>query len=135
MSNFPEHIILFDGVCNLCNGAVRFVSKRDKKKLIHFASLQSEPGQNLLAKHGLSTTDLDTFVYIKHSHCFTRSEAGLQVLSDLGGIWKILSYAKVFPKTLLDFMYNMVAKNRYRIFGKTDSCVIDDMEISQNVIK
>ena len=129
MPNFPNHIILFDGICNLCNGAVKFVVKRDKKKVFHFASLQSNSGQKLLKKYGLSTDDLDTFVYIKNGKHFTKSKAGLMVLNDLGGIWKFFSYVKFLPEKPLDFVYNQIAKNRYRIFGKKKQCTMTEIDL------
>jgi len=135
MDNFPNHIILFDGMCNLCNGAVRFVSKRDKKKIFHFASLQSNSGQALLEKYGLSTDDLDTFVYINNGKHFTRSKAGLMVLNELGGIWKLFSFLKFLPAKFLDFIYNKIAKNRYRIFGKKAQCMMMEIDLEERILK
>lgn len=135
MDNFPNHIILFDGICNLCNGAVKFVSKRDKKKIFHFASLQSNSGQLLLKKHGLSTDDLDTFVYINLGKHFTKSKAGLMVLNDLGGIWKLFSFLKFLPTKFLDFIYNKIAKNRYRVFGKKSQCTMMEIDLKERILK
>jgi len=135
MKTYPDHIILFDGICNLCNGTVRFVSKRDKKKIFHFASLQSNSGQDLLKRYGLKTNDLDTFVYISEGKHFTRSRAGLMVLSDLGGIWKLFSLLKFLPEKFLDFIYNKIAKNRYRIFGKKDQCSMMELDLKENILK
>ncbi|HEY9113695.1 MAG TPA: DCC1-like thiol-disulfide oxidoreductase family protein [Bacteroidales bacterium] len=135
MEKFPNHIILFDGVCNLCNGAVKFVSRRDKHKIFHFASLQSLSGQALLKKYGLSTDDLDTFVYIKDGRHFIRSKAGLMVLSDLGGIWKFFSILKFLPAIFLDFIYNKIAKNRYRIFGKKNQCTMMEIDLEERILK
>jgi len=135
MKKFPDHIILFDGVCNLCNGAVKFVSTYDRKKIFHFASLQSNSGQELLKKYGLSTDELDTFVYINKNQCFTRSTAGLMVLNDLGGIWKLIGFLKFFPIRFLDFLYNKIAKNRYRIFGKKDSCSMIEIDLNERILK
>jgi predicted DCC family thiol-disulfide oxidoreductase YuxK len=135
MDNIPEHIILFDGVCNLCNGAVKFVNKHDKKKIFHFASLQSNSGQKLLNKYGLSTSDLDTFVYIKSGEYYTRSKAGLMVLNDLGGIWKLFCFLKFPSAKFLDFIYNKIAKNRYRIFGKKTRCTMMEIDLKERILK
>lgn len=135
MNKLPKHIILFDGICNLCNGAVQFVFKYDRKKIFHFASLQSNSGQKLLKKYGLNTNDLDTFVYIKNEKYFTRSKAGLLVLNDLGGIWKLFSIIKFLPEKFLDFIYDKIAKNRYRIFGKKDQCSMVEIDLNDKILK
>lgn len=135
MRKFPDHIILFDGVCNLCNGAVKFVCRHDRKKIFHFASLQSNSGQELLKKYGLSADELDTFVYINKNQCYTRSAAGLEVVKDLGGIWKLLLFLKFFPAKFLDFLYTKIALNRYRIFGKKDSCTMMEIDLNERILK
>lgn len=135
MPNFPNHIILFDGICNLCNGAVKFIVKRDKKKIFRFASLQSETGRYLLEKYGLSTTELDTFVYVRNGRHYVRAEAGLLVLKDLGGMWELLGKMNFLPASVKNFLYQLIAKNRYRIFGKMVQCTIMEIDFDERILK
>ena len=134
MSNSQQHILLFDGVCNLCNSIVQFTIKNDPKGKFKFASLQSESGQALLKNLGLPTDDLDSFVFIKGNNYFLKSSAGLNVLKELGGIWKLFYILIIFPKPLRDFVYGLIAKTRYRIFGKRDVCMVPTDELKQRFL-
>ncbi len=129
MDNNQTHILLFDGVCNLCNGIVQFTIKRDPKAKFKFASLQSESGQSLLKQFGLPTDDFNSFVYINGEKCFLKSSAGLHVLKELGGIWKVFYIFIIFPRPFRDFVYNLIAKTRYKIFGKRDTCIVPTPDI------
>ena len=130
-----KHILLFDGVCNLCIGVVNFIIKRDTKEKFKFAALQSESGQTLLKRFGLSTHDFDSFIFISGEKYFIKSSAGLHVLKELGGVW-ILFYALIiFPRPLRDFIYAIVAKTRYRIFGKRDTCMIPTPEVKRRFLQ
>ena len=124
MDNFVSPIILFDGVCNLCASFIQFIIKRDPEGKFRFASMQSETGKALLIKCGLSTTEFNSFVYISHDGHFLKSTAGLKLLKELGGIYQFLYWFIIIPKPLRDFIYTIVAKNRYQLFGKKDSCAI-----------
>ena len=117
-------IILFDGLCNLCNGSVKFIIKRDKLESFKFASLQSSVGKSLLKQYGINQERIDSIVYIKDERFLLRSDAVLNILKDLGSIWKTCYIFIVVPKFIRDFVYNAIAKSRYRIFGKRDSCLI-----------
>lgn len=134
MSNNETHILLFDGVCNLCNSIVQFTIKRDPKGKFKFASLQSESGQALLKKFGLPTDDFDSFVFISGDKLFLKSSAGLHVLKELGGFWKMFYFLIIFPRPLRDFIYNIIAKTRYRIFGKRDTCMVPTDNIKQRFL-
>ena len=129
------HILLFDGVCNLCTGIVKFIIKRDKKEKFRFAALQSESGQALLKKFGLSATDFDTFVLISGDKYYTKSTAGLLVLKELGGLWEVLYVYIVFPESMRNFIYDIVAKTRYHIFGKRDNCIVPTPEIKNRFLE
>lgn len=129
MSNYETQILLFDGVCNLCISIVQFIIKRDPKGKFKFASLQSESGQALLKKFGLPTNDIDSIVFINGDKYYLKSSAGLHVLKELGGVWKLFYVFIIFPGPLRDFMYNTIAKTRYRIFGKRDTCMVPTTEI------
>ncbi len=127
MNNCP--VILFDGVCNLCNGAVQFVIKRDTKKYFSFASLQSVEGQKLLNEHHLPASDINSFVLIENEQAFTRSAAALRVTKKLNALWPLLYGFMIVPKFIRDGVYNWVAKNRYKWFGKKDACMIPTPEL------
>ncbi len=115
-------VILFDGVCNLCNGFVDFVIRRDPNKQFRFGTLQSEIGQATLKKHGLATIDFDTVLLVEGERVWTKSDAALRVLRQLSGAWP-LSYAFIIvPRVVRDGVYSLIGNNRYRIFGKSSSC-------------
>ncbi len=124
-----DKIILFDGICNLCNSLVIFLIKRDSKSKFKFAAIQSNAGQNLLKKFGLTFHDVNTLVYIKGERYFLKSSAILYILKDLGGGWILFFAFIITPKFIRDFFYNLIANSRYRILGKRDNCMIPDPEI------
>ncbi len=127
MSDGP--IILFDGVCNLCNGAVQYVIKHDREGIFRFASLQGEHGQRLLKQHNLPAAELSTFVLIKDGKAFTKSTAALLVAKQLNGVVKSLYIFRAIPAFVRDAVYNFIARNRYRLFGRKDSCMIPSPEL------
>jgi predicted DCC family thiol-disulfide oxidoreductase YuxK len=124
----PPYILFFDGVCNLCNRSVQFVIKRDAKAKFRFASLQSESGQALLQKFRLPLNDFSSFVLIKGDTCYLRSTAGLHVLKELGGGWKLFYALIIIPRPLRDIIYSLVARTRYKVFGKCDTCMVPTPE-------
>jgi predicted DCC family thiol-disulfide oxidoreductase YuxK len=119
-----ERILLFDGVCNLCNGAVQFVINRDERQKFRFASLQSEAGQDLLRHFGLSTQRFDSFVLIEGERFHTESTAALRVAKQMGGGWPLLYAFIIVPAPIRNAVYRFVARNRYRWFGRKESCAI-----------
>ena len=118
-----ENILLFDGFCNLCSRLVNFIIRRDKKTKFLFVSLQSASGQSLLKKFGLPTDDFDSVVYIKSDKYFLKSSAILHILKEMGGIWKLFFIFIIIPRFIRDFIYTIIAKSRYKIFGRHDSCI------------
>jgi predicted DCC family thiol-disulfide oxidoreductase YuxK len=118
-----DRIILFDGVCNLCSRSVQFIIKRDSLGHFKFASLQGEIGQSLLKKHGLNN-DLTSFILIENEKVYLKSSAALRVSSKLDGAWGMLSILRILPPFLRDLLYDIVAKNRYKWFGKEESCML-----------
>ena len=110
-------VILFDGVCNLCSGSVQFILKRDKEKKFLFASLQSDYGQKLLKQYDLPTDTFNSFILFEDGKILTRSTAALKMFSQLKG-WKWVRLFWIVPKFIRDAVYNVIAKNRYRWFGK-----------------
>lgn len=122
--NSDQPILLFDGVCNLCNRLVRFIINRDRLSKIRFSPLQSAAGKSILLKHGLQESDLNSVVFIKGDKFFTRSSAILRLLKELGGAWKLFYVFLIIPPFIRDFMYNIIARSRYKVFGRTNSCMV-----------
>jgi len=130
-----SRIILFDGVCNLCNGAVQYVIKHDKKKLFYFAALQSEAGQGLLKKHALSPSDFNSFILVQNGKAYTKSTAALMVAKNLDGFIKLLSGFIIVPVIIRDAVYNTIARNRYKWFGKKDTCMMPTADLQSRFLK
>jgi predicted DCC family thiol-disulfide oxidoreductase YuxK len=116
-------IILFDGVCNFCNGAVNFVIRNDRKGRFKFAPLQSETGNQLRAEHNIGD-DVDSIVLIEDGEAYTLSTAALRIARGLDGIWKLAYALIIIPKSIRDRVYRVIANNRYRWFGKKDACMV-----------
>jgi predicted DCC family thiol-disulfide oxidoreductase YuxK len=124
-------IVLYDGVCGLCNQLVQFLLKRDKDDRLRYASLQSEFASKILVRHGLNPKDLDTVCVVVNfeesdERVLTKSTAILEVVGGLGGIWKISAVGKIFPRAVRDLFYDLVARNRYRVFGKYETCMLPE---------
>jgi predicted DCC family thiol-disulfide oxidoreductase YuxK len=126
MSQVPAKIILFDGVCNFCNWSVQFVMKRDSARQFYFASLQSDTGQALLERYGLKDAGIDSVVLIDTDKAYIKSRAALRIARGLDGWVKLLSIFRLVPTFLSDIVYDFVAANRYRWFGKRQHCMIPD---------
>ena len=122
-------IVLFDGVCNLCNSAVQFIIRHDKKKTFLFASLQSEMGQQLLAQYNFPLDELNSFILVENNKAYTRSSGALRVIKKLKGLWPLLYGFIIVPKFIRDGVYNWVGRNRYKWFGKQDACMIPTPEL------
>lgn len=129
----PENkkILLFDGVCNLCNNAVNFIIERDKKDVFRFASLQSEIGRKLTRERGIEVEEaMNSFILIEPGVAYyQRSTAALEVAKDLSGGYSMLGYFSFLPEGFRDSIYNLVARNRYKWFGKKDNCMIPTPEL------
>ena len=117
-------VILFDGVCGLCNWWVSFVLERDKRGRFRFAALQGEAGGELLRSHGLPVDQLDTVVLIAGERAYSKSAAVLEILKRLGFPWSLAAAGAVLPIGVRDGLYDFVARNRYRWFGRTETCRI-----------
>ena len=130
MSEAGKHpVILFDGVCNLCNGSVQYVIKHDPHRIFRFASLQSSFGQKILADHKLPENDFNSFILFEDGKMYTRSTAALRVAKRLTGFIKILYGFSIVPGFIRDGIYNLIAKNRYKWFGKKDACWLPTPEL------
>ncbi len=131
-----KKIILFDGVCNLCNTMVNFVIERDKKDAFRFVTLQSETGISILKKIGLYGNNIDSIVlYEPGVAYFYKATAALEIAKSLGGIYSILGYVlNILPDSILNFGYDSIAKNRYKWFGKEDACMIPTAELQSKFL-
>lgn len=129
------NVILFDGVCNLCNGAVQFVLKRDTRHAFRFASLQSNYGQQQLIKFGLDPNSLHSIILIRDTHFFQQSDAALEIARKLNYGWPLLYSFKILPQFIRDGIYNLIANNRYRFFGKREACWIPTPELKERFLE
>ena len=122
-------IILFDGVCNFCNGSVNFIIERDPSAYFKFAPLQSEIGEKLLKENGVDKTVTDSVVLIEDGKVYTYTTAALRIARRLNGFWRYFYGFVVVPPFVRDFFYRLLARNRYRLFGKQDACMLPSPEI------
>ncbi|QFT88762.1 hypothetical protein FIU87_08905 [Bacillus sp. THAF10] len=129
-----EQIILFDGVCNLCNSAVTFVIKRDKNEVFKFASLQSEAGKKLLRNKFNANEEFNSFFLVQGDKIYDKSSAALYVAKALNLPWKFLFPLILIPKPLRDMVYSFIANNRYKWFGKSESCMLPSPELKNRFL-
>jgi predicted DCC family thiol-disulfide oxidoreductase YuxK len=122
-------VILFDGVCNFCNAGINFIIKQDKKRRFRFAALQSAAGKQLLQHYGLPTKDFESFILIENGKVYQRSAAGLKVYGKLSWYWRWTQVGWVAPRFLRDAVYNFIARNRYKWFGKREECMIPTADV------
>jgi predicted DCC family thiol-disulfide oxidoreductase YuxK len=122
-------LILFDGVCNLCNGFVGFIVDRDPAGFFHFASLQSDYGRAALENHSLPSGALDSVVLVQGGRVHVRSDAVLRIARHLGGGWPLLAAFRIVPRPIRDFVYDWVAANRYQWFGRQEACMLPTPEL------
>lgn len=123
-SSAVADVIVFDGVCNFCNAWVSFVLKRDAKRNFSFATAQSDFGRKLLLDAGYPADELETMLLVSGSRVLSKSDAAIGILSRLGGAWRLSSAFKAIPLSLRDSLYDLVARNRYRIAGRREICVV-----------
>ena len=117
-------IILFDGVCNLCNGAVNFVIKRDPRNVFKFTPLQEKQGVLLLKKHAVDSRKLDSIVLIENGNVYIKSSAALRIARKMSNLWPLFFVLLIIPSFIRDGVYDFIAKNRYKWFGKKEQCII-----------
>ena len=127
MTNQP--IIVFDGVCNFCNGAVNFTIKRDKKSVIKFTALQSETGRQILHQYGLPADDMRSFLFIENGKLYNKSTAALKVCRYLKNLWPLCYGFIIVPAFIRNGIYDWIAKNRYKWFGERQECMIPTPEV------
>ncbi|GGE95999.1 Predicted thiol-disulfide oxidoreductase YuxK, DCC family [Chishuiella changwenlii] len=130
-----KKIILFDGICNLCNQSVQFVIEHDKQKQFLFASLQSNYGQNFLKENNFDTTNFDSMVYVENEKIFTKSSAPLNIAKHLSAKFSWLGIFLIVPKPIRDVIYKFISKNRYKWFGKQESCWLPTPELKARFLE
>jgi predicted DCC family thiol-disulfide oxidoreductase YuxK len=134
MNEVASSIILFDGVCNFCNSSVNFIIKHDKKNSFHFAQLQSKVGEQLLSRFNEKKSDPDTIILIENGKLYKRSDAILRISKNLNGLYFLFYGLLIIPRSLRDGVYNYIANNRYKWFGKKDICLIPKPELRSKFI-
>jgi predicted DCC family thiol-disulfide oxidoreductase YuxK len=130
-----RNIVLFDGVCNLCNCLVQFIIKRDPKATFSFAAIQSEMGQELLMQMKSHSDELNSVVYIRDENYFFKSSAILHIFKDMGGIWKLFYVFIIIPSFIRDSVYAVIARTRYKVFGKRETCMIPSADIQNRFLE
>ncbi len=128
-----NNILLFDGICNLCNGLVNFIIRRDHHKRILIIPLQSDEGKMIVKKVISDSEDIKTVVYITGDGYFLRSSAIIHLIRDLGGFWKLFYCLIIIPVFLRDPVYDLIAGYRYKLFGKRESCTITSQEMAKRL--
>ena len=127
-------IILFDGVCNLCNGFVQFIIKRDQKAIFKFAALQSDFGQSFLKSQNLNPLELKSIILIDDEQVYTQSTAALKIAKHLNGAWKLCYVFIIVPTFLRNIFYKVVAKYRYKWFGQLNKCMVPSAELKSRFL-
>ncbi len=130
-----ETVVLFDGVCKLCNGWAKFLIRHDRHQRVRLATVQSPEGQALLAWAGLPVDAFDTMAVIRDKHYWVRSEAFFEVVAQLPAGWPALRVLRIFPRWLRDWAYDRVALNRYRLFGKHEVCMMPNPDRQRRFLK
>ncbi len=127
-------IILFDGVCNLCNASVNFVIQKDKKDRFRFAALQTDIGKEFVLKYNIDPDETDSIILIDDDTCYIKSTAALQILKSLSGAYPLLFGFIIVPAFIRNWVYDYIAKNRYKWYGKKESCMIPSPELKSKFL-
>lgn len=134
-ANEPKHsIILFDGVCNLCNASVNLIIKRDRKDLFRFTTFQSDAGKEIAKKLGIETLVSDTLIVYQYGKVYTQSTAALTIARRLSGLWPLLYAFIIIPPPLRNAIYNVISRNRYKWFGRRENCMLPTKETLEKFI-
>ena len=130
-----DHLLLFDGVCHLCDASVRFIVRHDAAGRIKFAPIQSALGSRLYAQHGLDPAAPQSMLFLTPGGAFKESDAALEIARTLGGVWKLARLFKPVPHLLRDAAYDLISRNRYRWFGKHESCMMPTPELKARMLE
>jgi predicted DCC family thiol-disulfide oxidoreductase YuxK len=129
-----RYVVIFDGVCVFCNGVVNFIIYRDPRSIFAFSPMQSEVAQSLIKKHHASKEILNTLMLIKNGRCYLRTDAILEIAKDISGFWYLFNIFKIIPRSFRDFLYSIFARNRYKLFGKRNSCMVPTENVKKRFI-
>ncbi len=129
-----DKVVLFDGVCNFCASSVQFIIQHDSSQSLQFASLQSNIGQQLLQYYKMPTS-LEGVVFIENKQAYFKSKAAFQIVKYFKGVWRLLVLFQILPTFITDFGYDIIAKNRYKWFGKKESCMLPSPEIRNRFLE
>lgn len=137
MITLPKHkqLILFDGVCNLCNNSIIFVIKHDKNNAFLFASLQSDTGKAIIKQFNIDTSTTDSILLYKDEKLYSKSNAALRIASKLNFPYNLLSVFRIIPSFISNIVYDFIARNRYKWFGKENSCMVPTPELQAKFLK
>ena len=124
-----HQVLLFDGVCNFCSSTVQFIIRHDPNGVFQFLPIQSAEGSRIYREHGFDPANGETFLLLTKKGVFTRSDAALEIAQSFGGLWKLTGFFKYIPRAIRDAGYRIIAKNRYRLFGRQEQCLIPTPEI------
>ncbi|RMH86196.1 MAG: thiol-disulfide oxidoreductase DCC family protein, partial [Calditrichaeota bacterium] len=132
-------LVLYDGVCGLCNRTVRWLLRIDRRGILCFAPLQSETAAAILLRHGMKPSRLETLVLVRDGgtpaeRLYIRSQAALEICRELGGMWRIVSFLRIVPRPIGDALYNFIARRRYRWFGRHEQCPVPPPEVRQRFL-
>lgn len=122
-------LVLFDGVCNLCNASVQFIIRRDKRERFLFASLQSAAARDVLQRFHIDPESMHSVIVVADGRVHERSDAALRIAAGLGGIWKLMTITRIIPRALRNYVYDLIARRRYSWFGKRNECMIPTPEL------
>ncbi len=131
--NNPD-IVIFDGICNFCNGAVNFIIKRDPNAKFTFTPMQSPLAKDLMKQHKINNVGMDTFVLIKDGQALVFSSAALEISKGLTGYWYLFNIFKLVPSPIRDGIYKLFARNRYKLFGKANACMVPSVDFKSRFI-
>jgi len=129
-----RHLVIFDGVCNFCNGAVNFIIERDPYEKFAFTPMQSDFAQETLRSYGIEKVGVDTIILVKNGKIFIRTNAVLEIAKDLTGYWYLLNVFKVVPRPVRDWLYRVIARNRYKLFGRATKCKLPTPDVKNRFI-
>ena len=129
-----EKIVVFDGVCNFCNYWINFAVKRDRRKKLKFTTLQGETAKKLLPQFNINPTSLSSVIFIDKGKAYTQSSASIRICKYMNGGWKLFYGLIIVPKFIRDVIYNWIARNRYKWFGKKDSCMVPTAELRERFL-
>lgn len=128
-------LVLFDGVCNFCNYWVNFAIRHDKKGFLRFTPIQGETAKQVLPEFSINTNKISSVIFVYNGKAYTQSSAALQICRHLNGGWKLFYGLYIIPKFLRDFMYNIIARNRYKWFGKKEACMVPGPDVRARFLK